>query len=295
MNKLFLIGGNGLNKYSVADQLWKVINTFSDIKFDFSMLEIHSEKDLEGFVHGFKNDSNIIGFNVALPWKRIISKYIDFFDYGDAFPKVLNTVYKENSKIHGNNTDIIGVQKSLTFSGFDIGSINSILILGMGGVGLALSTFFSNLSKKVYCYDINSFDTLHSKNIKILKNLNDIEKVKYDLIINATPLGKYYFNSIISEFSSPINVKILQNISQKDTILQEMNYFPEKTPFLELGELLHLKIVPGVLVLIFQALASYELYFKQRLNENVIYSILNDHMLNFLNMQENKSFNFSSN
>ena len=59
MNKLFLIGGNGLNKYSVADQLWKVINTFSDIKFDFSMLEIHSEKDLEGFVHGFKNDSNI--------------------------------------------------------------------------------------------------------------------------------------------------------------------------------------------------------------------------------------------
>lgn len=293
MNKLLLIGGKGLTNYSVADLLWKSINNLSDVKFNFSMLEVESEKDLMKFISKFNNDIDIIGFNVALPWKSVICKYVDTFDHNNIFPKILNTVYKKNNKIHGSNTDIIGAQKSLTFSGCDIQNVNSILILGIGGVGFALSIFYSNLSKKVYCYDINSFNTPRRKNIKILKNLNDVEKIKYDLIINATPLGKYYFNNIIQEFSSPINVRILRNISKKDTILQEINYFPEKTFFLELGEMLNLKIVPGILVLIFQAFASYELYFNCKLNENLIYSILYDHMLPFLNTRETKVFNFS--
>lgn len=252
MNKLALIGGKEIKKYTVADVLWKIISKYTKVDFFFEIISISNEKSLEKFYRGFKANNNFIGFNIALPWKNKMAKILGSID-------TINTVYKYNNNVFGINTDVIGVCKSLNYL---IGPKNfsKVLILGAGGAGLATANYFSKYTKsQIYIYDILPISKVPGSIIQ-LKSLDELERNQYDLIINATPLGKYY-NSKIEMFSSPIDLNILRKITTDNTVLQDMNYLPEKTLFLQLGDLLNLKTVSGVFMLVFQALDSFKKYF----------------------------------
>lgn len=120
--------------------------------------------------------------------------------------------------------------------------------------------------------------------------IRNIDEYKYDLIINATPLGKYYFDRVINGFSSPLSLKILENISKPNTILQEMNYFPIETSFLEMGRYMGFKTISGVLMLVFQAIESYKRYFGEELTESTI-NIIIEKMIDYVKIKENYVYN----
>ena len=62
-------------------------------------------------------------------------------------------------------------------------------------------------------------------------------------------------------------VNLLKKITHKKTVLQEMNYFPRYTMFLQIGKELDLKCIPGYFMLIFQAIASFEKYYHKKVSD----------------------------
>lgn len=285
MNKIALIGGKELTKYSVANVLWRIINNASDkVKFDFSMYELESSEDLASFFSEYKNNCDFIGFNVALPWKSEIVQYLDFVDLTNEFPSIINTVYKTNNSIHGDNTDILGIRNGLAFSGIKLNNIKDVLVLGLGGAGTATSVYLSMLGMNIYGYDLVQKNTIEG--IKVCKSIEEIESRKYDLIINATPVGKYYFDKTPLAFESPVSLMMLKKIVHESTVIQEMNYFPTKTLLLEMGNQLGLNTVSGVLMLVFQALESYYKYFNVRLSETQVNNIVKEMVQYAINKEQ---------
>ena len=291
MNKIALIGGKELTKYSFANVLWKMINVASNrAKFDFVMYELETPSDLESFFNNYKSDPDFIGFNVALPWKTEIAKYLDVVDLINESPSIINTVYKMNNYIHGDNTDILGIRNGLVFSGVKLNDIKDVLVFGLGGAGVATSVYLSRLGMQIYGYDIVYKSAIEG--ISIYKSLEDIIVRKYDLIINATPVGKYYFDKTPQSFESPISLAMLKEISHDTTVIQEMNYFPIRTQLLEMGHQLGLNTISGVLMLVFQALGSYCKYFNFRLSEIKVNNIIKE-MIQYANNKERDIYKLS--
>jgi len=282
MYKVGLIGGFDIRRYTVADKLWALISEYTDINFNFEIFPLHDKLKLDHFFYNtYLKDENFIGFNVALPWKSEISARVDknliqesLYDIS-----ISNTVFKRDNLIFGTNTDILGVYRS--FSSVNIpnhGGKKTVLILGSGGAGYPTAIFLSRLPAfKIYIYDNNVF---HEDKYSITRHnsLKDLKKIKYDLIINATPLGKLYLDSPVQEFASPLDLFILKEIIYDNTILQEMNYFPYNTFFLQLGNCLGLETIHGLDMLIHQALGSFSYYFNTEFPSNQFNSLKNKMM-----------------
>lgn len=255
---LALIGGQDIKKYTVADILWKKISEFSSINFEFKVLPINNFTELCKFYWSFSENSEFIGFNVALPWKSEIVKLIDAISSNSKIYNSVNTIYKIDKKIYGSNTDVLGIERSLlTYTDlFD----KKILIIGSGGAGLPTSEYLSEKYHcKVFTFDLNNL-ILNSSKITTLKNIYDIENEQYDIIINATPVGKFFLNEMPKQFSSPISLELFRKITHNKTIIQDMNYFPINTEILKFGIYNNLQIISGIEMLVYQACASFELY-----------------------------------
>jgi shikimate dehydrogenase len=253
-----LIGGQDIKKYSIADILWEKILKISDIDFEFKIIPINNFTELCKFYWSFSENPEFIGFNVALPWKSEIIKLIDVISSNSKVYSSINTVYKTNNNICGSNTDILGIERSL-LNYTDLYDKN-ILVIGSGGAGLPTSEYLSEKYHcKVFTYDLNNLITNSSK-ITRLKNIPDIGYKKYDVIINATPVGKFYLTEIPKQFSSPISLDLFKKITHEKSIIQEMNYFPLNTEILKFGISSNLQVISGIEMLVYQACSSFELY-----------------------------------
>lgn len=265
MYKLALVGGQTIRMYTVADKLWELLSEASGIGFEFSIIPLASEAELKDFYAAYRNDNNFVGFNVALPWKMNMAQLV-----GSEGP--VNTIYKRQGSILGFNTDPLGIERG--FGGMAVLPANpSVLILGAGGGGIATAGHLSQKGAMVHIYDIEHKE-LSREEARQCESIDQVARQRYDLVINATPLGKYYFDTAINSFTAPIDLEILKTITHGQTIVQEMNYMPKKTLLLQMADMLGLHAVSGVGMLVFQAVESLNRYFDVALAENQVKSVI---------------------
>ena len=272
MFKLGLVGGPEVVKYTVADKMWGLISEISGIDFSINIITLATVQDVRRFYDQYIQDESFIGFNVALPWKQEFAEYATEIE---PFNKsgIINTIYKRNGIVYGGNTDPLGIVRGL---GLNKNKFHDrrVLIFGAGGAGQSAAWCLSQtMSAKVYVYDkVDHRSWLRGG--AWIQSLGELRSHKYDLIINATPLGKYYLNRPIEAFASPLDALTLKDISHKDTILQEMNYLPLETLFLQLGKTLGLQTVSGERMLVLQAIESFKRYFDKDLTQYQIDHII---------------------
>lgn len=172
---------------------------------------------------------------------------------------------------HAINTDIIGVEKSLRKRVKLQGK--RILIMGGGGAGYPAAIYLLEKYKcKVFIFDIQPVKI--RKEIIILSDYKSLASLRYDVIINASPVGKYFLDSPPLSFASPLNVDIFSKIIKSDSIVLEMNYFPYMTELLKIGSTHHIDTIPGTEMLTYQALASLYYYTGKELSENEIKKLI---------------------
>lgn len=259
MMHIGLIGGQDIKKYTVADILWKKISELSGVDFIFTIFEISNFVELCKFVWAFDEDKSFVGFNVALPWKQVIKQFVDADNENKRDTHFLNVVYKKDGQKVGSNTDVLGICQTLT-------SVTNpqrkhVLILGAGGAGYATASYLAQtLNCSVCVFDVAHIPFEIDQGITVFKNYSAITQQTFDIIINATPVGKFFLDERPSAFSLPIDIDILASIIHKETILQEMNYFPHKSQFLKFGESKQLTTISGVDMLVYQAVESFKLY-----------------------------------
>ena len=114
--KNFLVIGNPI-KHSLSPKLhnyWLKKNNLNGI-YNKKMLNV---EDIRKVILGVKNDE-IHGINVTVPFKRKVIPFLDKLSFEAEQSQSVNTIYKENDKIIGHNTDIAGFELAIRHIKYD--------------------------------------------------------------------------------------------------------------------------------------------------------------------------------
>ena len=259
MNK-YLVIGNPI-EHSLSPKLhnfWIKVNNLDAI-YEKKKL---NENELADLIIKVKK-KNIYGINVTVPFKKAVIPYLDKLTFESESTQSVNTIYLEDNKLVGHNTDIEGFEKSI--ENFKSSIINKkVLILGAGGV--VPSIIFALNKMKVSEIKISNRTKSKAESLKdLFKNIKIVEWgeiPEFDIIINATSVGLKNEDKMNLDIS-----KVGKNKFFYDVI-----YKPSETNFLKTGKKLGNRTENGKMMFIYQALGAFKIWhgIQPKINTEVI-------------------------
>ena len=185
--KKFLVIGNPI-KHSLSPEIHNYWIKNNNIDAFYEKQKVN-EQDLKDLISLMRN-KEIAGINVTVPFKKIIIPYLDELTLEAKETQSVNTIYFQDDRVIGHNTDIGGFEISLQKSEYDIQN-KDIFLLGAGGV--APSIIYALNKMKVSKIFISNRSKEKAINLeKLFTNLIVIdwgEVPNFDIVINATSLG----------------------------------------------------------------------------------------------------------
>jgi len=215
-----------------------------------------SDENLKYVVDGAKS-LGIKGFNVTIPYKVDIMKYLDKIDKEAELIGAVNTVKIENDIAIGYNTDGLGARMSLEE---EIGKVEdkNILIIGAGGASravafeLAKNNNITIINRTVEKARALSEEISEKLNKTICYNNLNIDIKEFDIIIHTTPIGMYP------------NINTQPLIDTKDInenmVVMDLIYNPKETVLLKEAKKQGAKTINGLGMLVYQGAISFEIW-----------------------------------
>ena len=245
--KKYIVIGNPIN-HSLSPKLHN--HWFKENKIDavYEKIKI-DENDLKNMIAKCKEEK-INGINVTVPFKEKVIPYLDNLSIEAEQTQSVNTIVFKEGGLIGHNTDIVGFEKGIKASNFNMKD-KKILILGAGGV--VPSIVFALKKMNVLEISISNRTKQRAENLKnLFKNLKVLEwgnLSDFDVVINATSLGLN-------------NEKINLNFSRagKNKLFYDVIYNPTETNFLKEGKELGNKTENGSKMFIYQASEAFKLW-----------------------------------
>lgn len=193
------------------------------------------------------NIENLKGFNVTIPYKEAIFKYLDEIDFEAQQIGAVNCVkIIDKQFLKGFNTDTFGFEKSIR--PLLEKHHNMALILGTGGASKAVAHTLKKLSIKYQFVSRKPKENQFS-----YSDLNNTIINTYTIIINTTPLGT---NDKYGHLFPDIPYQFLT----KNHLLYDLIYNPLETIFLKKGKEKGAKIKNGLEMLKLQADKSWKIW-----------------------------------
>ena len=130
MKKKFLVIGNPID-HSLSPKL----HNYWIKKYKINAVyekNLLNKGEIEDLIFNVREEK-IHGLNVTVPFKKNIIPFLDELSEEAKISQSVNTIYKKDNKIIGDNTDIEGFKLSLEKTGQEIKN-KKVLILGAGGV-----------------------------------------------------------------------------------------------------------------------------------------------------------------
>jgi shikimate dehydrogenase len=258
--KKYFVVGNPI-EHSLSPKLhnfW-IKNNSIDAIYEKKIL---SKDELKNLILEVKK-KKIHGINVTVPFKKTVIPYLDQLSTESKNTQSVNTIYLNNNKTIGHNTDIEGFERGIKETKLDIKN-KKVLILGAGGV--APSIIFALYKMKVSEIMITNRTKSKAEDLKgLFKNLKIVDWGKvpeFDIIINATSVGLKKGDEINLDFS-----KI-----GKNKFFYDLIYNPNETNFLKIGKNLGNRTENGKLMFVYQALAAFNVWhgIQPEINNEVI-------------------------
>jgi shikimate dehydrogenase len=221
-----------------------------------------NENELEKLFLNIR-DKKINGANVTVPFKKAVIPFLDKLSAEAESTQAVNTIYLDNNKIIGHNTDIDGFELGIKKLNYDI-SDKKIFILGAGGV--VPSIVYALNKMKVSEIIITNRTRQKAENLKnLFSELKIVEWGEipdFDMIINATSIGLKKDDEINLNFSS----------IGKNKLFYDVIYNPKETNFLKIGKKLGNVTENGKLMFIYQAISAFNIWHGVRpiVNDEVI-------------------------
>ncbi len=213
------------------------------------------------------------GYNVTLPYKRVIMPLLDDLSTEAKTIGAVNTVIFRNGEQVGCNTDWYGLYQSIKTFYKDYQSIDKITILGTGGASRAAIYAAKKLAAKVVVvYRANPLSTNSQEMMEESSELG-IEMVPYDAsvpairtsqcIIQTTSAGMIGTNTQFP-FDDAVLADLLKDIGSCNCYVDAV-FNPVETPTLKLFKNRAMTI-DGLWMMIFQAIQALSFWSNKNLN-----------------------------
>ena len=210
--------------------------------------ELFELKGIEEVLGIIKNNPNLAGLNVTIPYKESIIPFLDHLDESAKLVGAVNVIKIQNNSLTGYNSDFFGFESSLLNWLPPKTKDLSAVILGTGGAAKAVEAV---LKANYIGYKLTSrTKTISTLTYDELKAGSLIANSK--LIINTTPLG---MAPKIDE-SPDISYDQLGD----EHFVFDLIYNPAETKFLRKANAQGAKVKNGLEMLELQAEKSWEIW-----------------------------------
>ena len=258
-NKLYVIGKPIKHSRSpIIHNFW--IDKYS-LNASYDKLEV-DKTEIKDLIQQVR-DGNIQGLNVTIPYKKIMTDFVDEVEESAMRSNAINTVYRIKDKIVGANTDGIGFISSLKNDlSFNINANTNVMCIGAGGAAYGIVSSLLDLSPNI----IRIINRTKSSGLKLIKHFEKITQSKkifeispldskpindVDLLVNCTSCGMNGENPLAIELTS----------MNKKGLVYDIVYEPVFTPLMKLAVDNKLKNTNGFYMLARQAAESFYRWF----------------------------------
>ena len=218
----------------------------------------------EDFSHFVKtlSEQGLQGVNVTIPHKEAAFLALDEATERARRLKAANTLWFENGKLWGDNTDSIGFLANLDqgHPGWDINA-KSALILGAGGAARAI---IAGLQKRnIEKITIVNRTRERAEELALMSGgqvaIAEWSKLSFqlesaDLVVNTTSLG----------MSGQPDLDLSLDLLGKNALVTDIVYVPLETNLLKQARLRGNPVVDGLGMLLHQAVPGFEHWFGKR-------------------------------
>ena len=245
--KKYLVIGN-----PIEHSLSPLLHNFWIKKYNINAIyekQLLNKNDIKKILNDVK-ESKIQGLNVTIPFKKAVIPFLDKLSDTAMVTQSVNTIFKKENKLVGDNTDVYGFFEAIKLTNFNLKN-KKALIFGSGGVVPSLilalkkmgilEIILSNRTKE-------KADNL-KKSFPFLKVINWGETAKSDLIINATSIGMKQNEEIKLEYSK-----------LDGQLFYDVIYNPPETKFLENAKKIGKETENGKSMFIYQEMKAFEIW-----------------------------------
>ena len=249
--KKYLVIGNPID-HSLSPKLHNYWFKHNNINAIYEKKKLENN-DLQNIILDIK-EGKLDGINVTVPFKQSIIQHVDELSIEAAETNSVNTIYLNNGKVIGHNTDIAGFELSIRYFNYDINN-KKIFILGAGGVvpSIIYSLFKMKASEIIISNRTKEKAEKLKSHFKKINLVNWGEMPEFDMIINATSIGLKKNDEINLDFS---NIGI-------NKLFYDVIYNPPETDFLKKGKDSGNKSINGKMMFIYQAHQAFTIWHKQ--------------------------------
>ena len=246
--KKYLVIGNPI-EHSLSPKLhnhWLKENNI-DAVYEKKLL---TENGIKEVINEVKNEK-INGINVTLPFKKSVIPFLDALTPLANEVQSVNTIFKKDNKVIGDNTDIGGFEQALKHINYSIKN-KKIFILGAGGVVPSIIIALKRLEAAKII--LSNRTKARAENIK--KIYPDLEIIDWgeapdvNMIINATSLG----------LKNDDEIKLNYADIGPNKLFYDIIYNPSKTKFLSKAKQFGNQIENGKMMFIYQAQLAFKIW-----------------------------------
>lgn len=258
MTKTFAVIGDPID-HSLSPAIHNA--AFGFLRLDCTYIAYRIPKgELSSGIEALKK-IQISGFNVTIPHKVDMMKFLDEIDKNCETIGATNTVVNNNSSLKGYNTDMDGFLDPIKKRKIDCKD-HDVLLVGAGGAARAIVAGFAK--EKVHKITIaNRTKERADELIKFANSLgvqseySDLQNAgeiagKYKFIVNATSIG-------LKGNACPISTRTIT----KDSTVYDIVYMPVETELIEQSKKQGATIIYGWEMLLGQAMRSFEIWTGQ--------------------------------
>jgi 3-dehydroquinate dehydratase / shikimate dehydrogenase len=211
-------------------------------------------RDLRDFLSAVTS-FKVSGFAVTIPHKQSILRHLDACDpLAESIGAVNTVVVRPNGKLHGYNTDYLGVLRALENKIEMHGS--RVLIFGAGGSARAVAFALARAGVSVYVCarrPRQAAALAQSVGGEAIPRAR-LHTETFDAIVNTTPVGMY----------PHINESPLDAGELNCRLLFDLIYRPRVTKLMQLAARRRIETVSGLEMFIAQGTAQWDLWTGQR-------------------------------
>lgn len=233
---------------------------FQAAGLDYVYLAFRVE-DVGSFLGGMRAMPNFRGLSVTIPHKAAVMDYLDEIEPMAEHVGSVNTVTNEAGRLIGSTTDGPGTLRAFRDAGVELEGKRA-LFLGSGGAVRAVAFAFAELAKTSHISILGRTETKVDGLVADIReksgasvsggSLTDglsAAMAEHDILIQGTPVGMYP-----KEDGIPVEPGLLR----PEMTVFDMVYRPRKTRLIQEAESRGCKVIPGLEMLLNQAVLQFE-------------------------------------